>query len=437
LTDLLYYSLLSAVVLLGGWLGARHGWQWDWSANRQNSLSDASLAVLGRLDAPLSITSFAPPKRRLRRSIEQLLERYRRASIWIETAFVDPVQQPEVTRAAGVTLDGELLLEYGEHRETLQTLSEAAITDAIQRLLSGANQWIVALGGHGERAVTGQTNQDLGDFGKALVEKGFQLHTLTLAETPAIPGNASLLLLAGPQVHLLPEETARIVDFLEQGGHLLWLLDPGDLRGLAPLATYLGIQPLPGVIVDATGHELGIEDPTIALVPGYPGHSITQGLEVLTLFPGSVALTIREDADWEAKPLLATLQHSWNETAPITGRLRRDPELGEQAGPLHLGWALTRSASDGSRQRIAVIGDGDFLANRYLENAGNLDLGLRLVRWLSRQDRYVDIPARLAPDHALNLSDTETLVMGLGTLVVAPLILVLTGLLVWWRRQRA
>jgi hypothetical protein len=111
LTDLFYYGLLLRVVLLGGWLGARHSWQWDGSANRHNSLSAASLAVLARLDAPLLITSFAPPKPRLRRPIEHLRARYRYAGPWIETAFVDPAQQPEVTRAAGITLDGERLLE--------------------------------------------------------------------------------------------------------------------------------------------------------------------------------------------------------------------------------------------------------------------------------------------------------------------------------------
>jgi hypothetical protein len=109
-----------------------------------------------------------------------------------------------------------------------------------------------------------------------LAKKGFHLHTLTLAEPPAIPGNASLLLLAGPQVSLIPEETNRILDFLHQGGHLLWLRDPAELRGLALLATYLGILALPGVIVDAAGGELGSDDPTLVLVPRYPPHSVTR-----------------------------------------------------------------------------------------------------------------------------------------------------------------
>ena len=44
---------------------------------------------------------------------------------------------------------------------------------------------------------------------------------------------------------------------------------------------------------------------------------------------------------------------------------------------------------------LAIVGDGDFLSNAYLGNAGNLELGLRLLRWLSREDRMLKIPPRL------------------------------------------
>jgi ABC-type uncharacterized transport system involved in gliding motility auxiliary subunit len=84
-----------------------------------------------------------------------------------------------------------------------------------------------------------------------------------------------------------------------------------------------------------------------------------------------------------------------------------------------------------------VVGDGDFLSNSYLGNGGNLDLGLNLVRWLSGDDNLLDIPARTAPDSRLELSRTAGAAIGLGFLFILPLLLIATGLLIWWRRRRA
>ena len=53
-------------------------------------------------------------------------------------------------------------------------------------------------------------------------------------------------------------------------------------------------------------------------------------------------------------------------------------------GPLDLGFALSRLSPrpDRREQRAVVIGDGDFLSNRFLGNGGNRELGQRVFNWL-------------------------------------------------------
>ncbi|MEJ2591989.1 MAG: hypothetical protein P8178_11395, partial [Candidatus Thiodiazotropha sp.] len=101
-----------------------------------------------------------------------------------------------------------------------------------------------------------------------------------------------------------------------------------------------------------------------------------------------------------------------------------------------IGYALTRQRPAGE-QRVLVIGDGDFLANSYLRNAGNLDLGLALVRWLAGDDRMIGIPAAETDDRELHLSKPAIAVIGLGSLIVLPLLLLFAGLYMAWRRNRA
>jgi ABC-type uncharacterized transport system involved in gliding motility auxiliary subunit len=81
------------------------------------------------------------------------------------------------------------------------------------------------------------------------------------------------------------------------------------------------------------------------------------------------------------------------------------------------------------------LGDSDFLANTYLGNGGNLQLGINMFRWLGGDDKLLNIPARTAPDRTLELSNTASAIISLGFLFLLPILLLAAGLLVWWRRR--
>ncbi|MBI3546027.1 MAG: hypothetical protein HY081_05460 [Gammaproteobacteria bacterium] len=97
--------------------------------------------------------------------------------------------------------------------------------------------------------------------------------------------------------------------------------------------------------------------------------------------------------------------------------------------------ALTRT-QDKREQRIIVFGGGDFLANSYIANGGNLDLGMSVVNWLSQDDAYVNIPVKTARDRTLNLAHSSQIVIAVGFLIVLPLVLVSSGVFIWLRRRK-
>jgi ABC-type uncharacterized transport system involved in gliding motility auxiliary subunit len=436
----LFHLLLLGAAVLAAWLSLQYTWHWDWTGNRSNSLAPESRSLLQRLESPLTMTSFAPDNRDLRQRILRLLDRYRRERPeMVKISFVDPELHPDLAREAGIELAGELVLEYQGGRERLQTLSEGHVSNALQRLLGRPERWIGALAGHGERSLSGKANHDLGDFGAALESRGYRIQPLDLAQVPVLPENLGLLVVAGPQSDLLGAEVERLRDHVEQGGSLLWLMDPGGLHGLESLARQLGVRTLPGRIVDANVRELGVDDPTVALVSRYPDHPATSGFSLMALFPQALALESTAAGEWRVTPLLRTLSRSWNETDPIQGEVRRDKAHGERAGPLTLALALERTLATptGAReQRALVVGDGDFLANAFLGNVGNRELGLRLVRWLMEEDELLHIPPRQSPDRELPITRTLALVLGVGSLFVLPLGFLATGFLIRWRRNR-
>lgn len=435
LHNILFYLLLALVVALASWLSQQHIWAWDWSANSSNSLSPTSQALLGRLQQPLHITSFTPESPELRRRISDIIDRYRRYRPDIRFDFVNPEQQPELVRQLGIQVIGELRLEYQGRAENLSTISEDAISNAIQQLMQGETRWIGVVEGHGERRLDGRANFDLGGFGDDLRRKGYMLNQLNLATMAEIPQNHSVLIIASPQVDFLPIEVDRLLDYIKSGGNLLWLFEPGPEHGLSRLKDLLGLHILPGIIVDPNSASMRLPDPAMALVPRYPDHPATANFKLISVFPHAAAIEAVGDTGWSAATLLSTLSGTWNETDPIKGEVSRNREQGEIAGPLNIGIAFSRS-QEHAEQKIIAIGDGDFLSNTYLGNGGNLNLGLNLVRWLSSDYQLLDIPARTAPDLRLDLSKVTSSIIGLGFLLLLPLLFITIGAITWLRRRR-
>ena len=83
-----------------------------------------------------------------------------------------------------------------------------------------------------------------------------------------------------------------------------------------------------------------------------------------------------------------------------------------------------------------MIGDADFLSNRYLGNGSNLELGFNMINWLSHDDNLIAISPRPAPDTRLELSQPQQIAIFLSFLILMPLLLLGTGLRIWLRRRK-
>jgi ABC-type uncharacterized transport system involved in gliding motility auxiliary subunit len=349
-------------------------------------------------------------------------------------------------RELGFSERNVMRIEYQGRSELVMEPSESAVTNALQRLAHAKEQPIVFVEGHGERSPKGQANFDLGQFGAELGRKGINVSIINLAVTSAIPDNTKVLVLDGPRVNLLPGEVAHILEYVKRGGNLWWMADPGDLHGLAPLADQLGLKFLNGTVVDASTQLFGIDDPTYALVAEYPNHGITAGFDVMTVFPSAAALEKSGESPYERIPFLNTVRSAWTETGPIEGKIKFDADRGERQGPLPIGFALTQKKNaipqnnkQGNKttdQRIVVIGDGDFLANAYLGNGGNLNMGLNIINWLSENDQLINIPAKTAADTTLALSNIAIVLIFVSFLLLLPLSLFTGGALIWFQRRR-
>ncbi|MBL8300483.1 MAG: Gldg family protein [Rhodanobacteraceae bacterium] len=441
---LLHTLLVFAIAGLLGFLSTRFGFRHDWSEAQHTSLAPQSVALLARLDAPVEVVSYASSSGSLRRGIAAFVARYQAYKADIALTFVDPAADPAAMRRLGVTIDGEIELRYRGRSERLQRLNERELSTALLRLSRSQERMVAFLSGDGERKPDGAANADLGQFTALLLAQGVRCVPLVLGSGARIPDNTDLLVIADPRTPIAAPVAAEIVDWVERGGALLWLLEPGENADLAGLANALSVRVLPGLLVDGSGASVGLGDPSFVVLSQYPDHAIARGFALTTLFPQAAALAQLTTPRWQVQPLLRSSAQSWSETGAIpragesAATIRFDPNTEEMRGPLDLAFALSRLSPrpDRREQRALVVGDADFLSNQFLGNGGNRELGQRLFNWLLADDALIEIAERGAPDRLITLTQTRLSLTGLGFLVGLPLALVLYGSLMAWRRRR-
>ncbi|MDD1612612.1 MAG: GldG family protein [Methylococcaceae bacterium] len=417
------------------WFSTRFSYQVDWTNTGSNTLSTATQKLLRAMPGKVDITAYIKSGLPIRLQIAHLIDRYSYLKPDLRLDFIDPNYSPQKARELNIGEEGLVVVEYQGRSEKLTFIDEATLTNALLQLTHAEDRWVSFLTGHGERSPEGEANFDLNRFGKELVRRRINAQTINLAKLPAIPNNSALLVIASPTIALLPGEIEIVKQYIQRGGNLLLLNDPNDqvLNFIWPM---LGIHPLPGQIVDKASKQAGIDDPSFVIVSEYSPHPVTRNFQALTVYPAATGFGIDEDIDYENVPLLSSGAESWTETGPLTGTIRFESDGAEKQGPITMAYALTRNLHDGNQQRIIVVGDGDFLANSYIGNAGNLEMGLRMVNWLIHDDRFIDIPAKTAPDRTLKLTTTSIAMIGFGFLIVLPLCLLGTGFWVWRRRRR-
>lgn len=441
--------ILTAAVL--AYLSTSYQFQIDVTANGRNSLSPASIELLQQLQTPLKITAFVKSQGPNRQHIQELIGRYQEHSEYLELNWVNPDQEPQKVRDQGIRVDGTLLIEYGARQEKLEQLDEQSITNALTRLLRGGEPLLLFVQGHGERRPKAEANHDLSSWVAELQGKGFRIEETQLEGFVEIGSPPPVMVLSQPQVDLLPGEIEVILRFVEQGGNLLWLTEPGPRHGLEQLQKALGVETYPGTLVDLGGQLVANNAAFVLAAPeNYLPHPLLTGFDFKTLYPFAAGLKYEHNDSgdgWRYSELI-TVSGGWSETGDLDKEVQFDPST-DVDGPLPLALALTRKKPSGGgegeagreeegvgEQRVIIIGDGDFLSNSYFGNGGNLTLALNMANWLGAHDSFINIAPKTTTDLSLDFTPGQILLVGGSFLLLLPLLLAITGFLIWWKRKR-
>lgn len=453
-THLLLSVATLLIVLTLGWFAERFSIGVDLTANERHSLTEGTRATLESLEAPVDILAVLGPDPATREAVEDLVARYQNIKPDVSLSFLNPDTDPARARELDVAPGGELIITGAGREQRLNSLDERSLTGALRQIGREGTKRLAFVTGHRERSPSASTNHDWLLIAERLAAIGFESSELSFVTTPVVPENIDVLVVAAPLDPWFPGEIASLVEHVRRGGNMLWLLEtstPAEIDagatgapalgaatgpGLDLLATELGVQTLPGTVIDTASQTLNLETPDFVVLSAFPDHPVTASLRSALLLPQVRALNVTPLAGQTTLPLLVSPESSWTETGVLQGEVRFDENSSEIAGPLILGATIERSRAGGGNQRIAVMGDADFGASAYLGNGSNAAFLESLFVWLGGDDEALAFVTAPAPDAELVMNPRSIAVLTIMCLFGLPILLLLIGLGVRIRMAR-
>jgi len=442
LASLIFIAILGIL----NYLAYREHHRFDLTSERVYSLSPQSVQVLSGLTNDLRMEAFveggANPE------LDDLLKNYGAASNTVSYRLIDPDREPELTERYGVKSFNTVRIAYGEASSQVTQPTEETLSNAIIKLTRSGRQVACVIEGHGEPDIEDKEGaRGLAQAKTALENENYEVKKVLLASMEAVPDECNVVIVAGPTRPFLAQELPELDAYLKQGGRALFLLSPQRAEEFVAFLAPWGVKVGDDVVVDQVvrlfqGPALGLAP----LVDTYDTtHEITKELKGRSLFPMTRSVTASADGKpgVKAVELVKTSPSSWAET-DVDGIFQRQEanlDGSDRKGPVPIAVAVDADLKlmgvpDGKQARIAVFGSTEFADNQHLEGTYfNRDLFLNTVGWLVGQSDLLSIRSRSLRASRVNFSESQARAIFYLSVLVMPELLLLAGLIVWWRRE--
>ena len=433
--------------------------QIDLTENKLFSLSEQSLKLLESLEEPVAIYAlYAAGDEET--NIVEVLRKYEQASKLVTLEMIDPELNPGfVSRydedGSGISA-GSLIVESGDRFRVIPNIElynisysqqgqpqlmglqiEPKVTQAINYVASGYTPMLYELTGHGEFP--------LSDYGiaPALEAENYEIRSLNLVTAPAVPEDASVLLVMSPKFAISEPELEKIHDYIDAGGRAIILTDfIGDPSpGAAAILKSYGLGIEPGFLMENDKRRYA--GSPLFIAPLMADHEILEplkenDLDVIT--PNAVALSEleRKPRSVELTPILTTTKQSWRRTDIQSNSALR--QAGDIEGPHTIAWTAERlhyNDGDPAAFRLVAMGNSLFLGSipPYGQIKGNIDYFLNALSWVNERSETITIRSKSLFRLPMRLNALQSIIYSGIIILLIPAAFLITGLVVWLRRR--
>jgi ABC-type uncharacterized transport system involved in gliding motility auxiliary subunit len=486
--------IIVAVVICGiaGYINSRNYHRFDCTASGRFSLTSKTKNILKGLEKPVIISTMFNRGDRFTAEmfgrVSDILAEYAYQTDMIQVVHIDPLREHTKVELLAkrisieqITLNSVIFecggrSKHADIKELIERMfpfnfkGEEVFTAALIAVSEEKQTGIFFTTGHGERTTEDFDPSGLSDISNALKRDNYGVVSLDILSKKKIPDGCDTLVIAGPTKGFSTEEVNIIRNYLDDGnGNLLVMLEPALGRnkpsGLKELLKDYNIE----IRDDAVIYNLanmplfGVQTSAEVYVTKdrYQEHKITKDLTKLTtVFFGAIPIKIVTSRDntnqsinvWK---LVQASDRAWGEThvesgkkpendkevdlqAPLSIAVAVEPADPETAASIaHGAPAPKAGTSPAMGARLVVFGDVDFATNEYTGNyPGNLDIFLNSITWLAQKDSQLGISAKPQDFRQAVIRPIQKRVISWMTVFGIPVIGVIIGSIVWWKRRR-
>ncbi len=439
-----YTAVILAILATVNVLANRYDKSFDATSNKRYSLSDQTVKVVKGLKQDATITYFDGP--RGFQSAKDQLDLYANLSPKVHVTYVDPDKDPMVARAAGFKSNGTAIVQVGLNKNEAKSVTEEEITGALIRDLKNTTRTVCFVTGSGEHQIDDSGRNGYSRLKDLLGKDNYTAKSIDLLQKAEVPGDCTVLVVAGPNGDYQPPEVDAIKKYVENGGRALFLLDPplkmgrseiADNDALAGLLAGWGVSVEKDLILDLNpiGQLAGL-GPQVALVTRYDSHPIVREMKgSATGFPLSRSLAVKTGDKTTVEKLFESSESSLATDKLNSPKIDPDDPKNKK-GPMTIAAAGTyNSGKENSQGRFVVIGSSAWAANSFLGFNGNRDLALNTMNWLSSDEDLISIRPKEPEDRRITMTNAQFRWVLISSQFILPLIVIFAGVSVWWRRR--
>lgn len=430
------------VILLLNYLAFSSQLRLDLSQQGLRSLSPASQKLLQGLNQPVEFFVVKLSDSALTYKHQAIAELYKQAAdAYITVSQIDPLQQPSLAKKLSMAA-GDLMVLRNQSGNVvrLNTVAEPTISAALNRLLDGKRTELWYLEGFGEPRLNDSGPEGLLGLNNLLLQENIELKGLALADDHSIPDAVQSILIVAPQQNLSAQTIASLDGLLKRGGHLIIFDEPDSASGLNRLVSNYGIQFESAVALDFDAGDASGQSASWQLsISTFSQHPITENLGredlVTLLYAAPLATDATLQKAGRVQPLLLGSTTGWGETDLLSLSLpepiAEEDESVDLKGPLTLGAVYQNEGGS----KLLVFGDATWISNHNFNFYSNSKLAVQALKWTVANSSKLEsagVTAR-APLILLSRRDFRSMVLWACLL---PELILLAGLVIWWRRQR-
>jgi len=439
-----YIAVVLAILATANVLANRYDKSFDATSNKRYSLSDQTVKIVKGLKQDATITYFDGPRGFA--PAKDQLDLYSNLSPKVHVKYVDPDKDPMAARAAGFKNNGTAIVQVGLNKNEAKSVTEEEITGALIRDLKNTTRTVCFVTGSGEHQIDDSGRNGYSRFKDLLGKDNYAAKSIDLLQKAEVPGECTVLVVAGPRGDYQQPAVDAIKKFVEDGGRALFLLDPplkmgrseiADNDALAGVLQDWGVTTDKDLILDLNpiGQLFGL-GPQVALVSSYDSHPIVKEMKGITTgFPLSRSIDVKSGPKTTVQKLFSS-----SDSSLATNKLNspsvdpRDPK--NKKGPMTVAAAGTyNTGKENSQGRFVVIGSSDWAANGFINFNGNRDLALNAMNWLSSDEDLISIRPKEPEDRRITMTNAQFRWVLISSQFILPLIVIFAGVSVWWRRR--